>query len=137
MRHRNKGFTLIELLIVIGVISVIAGIIITQVDNSINSGRDSRMKGDINIIRNALVAYRSDNYYRVPQQAVACNISGGCSASIDPVLDSYSVKVSNPVSGQYYTYQSVDGSNCTVSATLSNGTKYQYDCGSDSFSIVN
>lgn len=136
MDQKNKGFTLIELLIVIGIIAVMSGIIIANMTSALNSGNDSIRKGDINLIRNALVNYRSDNYYKVPLQASACNINGGCSSSIDPILGSYSVNVNDPTSGQYYTYQSSDGTNCTVSATLSDGTKYQYDCSSDSFSIV-
>ena len=126
---QKKAFTLIELLVVVAIIGVITGIVVVQMNNSVNAGKDAKREADINLIANAVVSYSSEHYSAKPASAAPCTIGGTCPSSINNSLQPYLAALpSDPNSGTYYTYQS-DGNNCTVSAVLSNGQVYQYSCG--------
>lgn len=56
----RKGFTLIELLIVVTIIAILAGAAIPYVQEYIEDARISRVKADLNEIKNALIRYELD-----------------------------------------------------------------------------
>ena len=133
---QQKAFTLIELLIVVVVISILAGFISIQVNNSINTGKDTKRKSDIELLGNAIISYSADNYSRLPIDADGCTIGETCSAEIN---DAFKLALPNlptdPNSGVKYSYQTpADGSDCTISATLSTGSTYHYNCGTEAAS---
>jgi len=58
---RAKGFTLIELLVVIGIIAILATIIFVYFREAKAKARDSKRKGELRQIENALVIYQDNN----------------------------------------------------------------------------
>ncbi len=129
---RRKGFTLIELLVTIAIIGVLSAVIITGLNNANNAAQDSKRKEDIEIIKNALVSYRAEHFDNGPVQGTPCGVGGGCS-SLDPVLQSFLSKIPKDPNGTNYTYLSANGFDCVISATLSTGGTYEYDCATNSF----
>ncbi len=57
----KRGFTLIELLVVIGIIGILSGIIIPNLNTAKESGRDAKRVADIKNIQVALALYYNDN----------------------------------------------------------------------------
>ncbi|MCK9578026.1 prepilin-type N-terminal cleavage/methylation domain-containing protein [bacterium] len=128
----SQSFTLIELLIVIAIIGILASIIIVSMTNATNSANDARRKTDIATIIKNLAIYGTQSGDNYPIQAVQCNIgddnaSTGCTV-LNPILRTYLPSIpKDPVSSSYYTYQSTDGVNFSVAATMSNGDPYLYN----------
>lgn len=58
---RQIGFTLIELLVVISIIGVLVAIGIVSYQKTAQLSRDSKRKGDLEQVRQALETYRSEN----------------------------------------------------------------------------
>ena len=50
MNKNQKGFTIIELIVVIAIIAVLASIVLVNVTQYINKGRDAAIKGNMNTI---------------------------------------------------------------------------------------
>jgi len=78
MDNRKKGFTLIELLVVIAVISLLASIILVNVNGFMEKVRDTRRKLDLKSLENALeVFYSSSGHYPLGGWYASCwNPSG-------------------------------------------------------------
>jgi prepilin-type N-terminal cleavage/methylation domain-containing protein len=132
MKNFKKGFTLIELLVVIAIMGVLSGFIIVRMNETANAAKDSKRKADIEVIKNALVSYRSENYSNVPVEDCAI---GECVA-LPTALESFLASIPNdPNSGSSYRYIS-NGVGCTLYATLSNGSVYQYRCDTNQISNV-
>jgi len=122
---KTRSFTLIEILVALAVISIIAGFVFVYMRGAIDSGKDMKRKADIGVIKNALVQYRSEHYSIGPVQAISCQIGNNCtvlSSALTPFLSSFP----QDPNGTYYTYQSTDGTDCTISAILSSGSSYSY-----------
>ena len=57
---RRRGFTLIELLIVIVVIAILALIVIPKLMGASRKAKDSTLKANLQIVRNAIATYEAD-----------------------------------------------------------------------------
>ena len=77
---KEKGFTIIELLVVVAIIAVLAAIVLVNVTQYINKGKDAAIKGNMaTILTNMAVWYdgngkyngfTGDNVYSIPAAAI-------------------------------------------------------------------
>src|SRR5437667_14039 len=77
---KQKGFTIIELLVVVAIIAVLAAIVLVNVTQYINKGKDAAIKGNMaTILTNMAVYYdangnytsfAADNGFKIPRDAV-------------------------------------------------------------------
>ncbi|KUK49842.1 MAG: hypothetical protein XD75_0167 [Parcubacteria bacterium 33_209] len=121
-----------EILVTVSIIGLLSGFVIVQMQSSGDVAEDMKRKSDIEVIKNAIIAYRSDNYNNVPIES--CNIGENCTEDINNLLLSYTGSIPAPDSETSYTYLSVDGSDCLVSTELSDSSLYQYSCLNDELS---
>lgn len=64
MFNKSKGFTIIELLVVVAIIAVLAAIVLVNVTQYINKGRDAAIKGNMaTILTNGAVFYDTAGNY--------------------------------------------------------------------------
>ena len=59
-RRNNKGFTLVELLVVIVVLAVLAAIVLPKFMNSSKRSKESALRSDLKLLRNAVDLFRTD-----------------------------------------------------------------------------
>lgn len=57
----EQGFSLVELLIVIGIIGILSTIVIMNMRGSEQGAKESKLKANLALIRESLVAYHSDH----------------------------------------------------------------------------
>ncbi|MDD4409212.1 MAG: fibrinogen-like YCDxxxxGGGW domain-containing protein [Candidatus Pacebacteria bacterium] len=121
---QRRGFTLIELLVVIAIIGILAGFIIASMGGAQGAASDARRKADINQLSKAIMIYKT-NHPDTPLliDADGCNIGSDCSS--DEIFGSASV-LRDP-NGSYYSYESADGVNFTITSRLSNTNEYYFD----------
>lgn len=77
---REKGFTIIELLVVVAIIAVLAAIVLVNVTQYINKGKDAAIKGNLaTILTNSAIHYddqgdyatfEASNGFQIPKTAV-------------------------------------------------------------------
>ncbi|MDD4410059.1 MAG: prepilin-type N-terminal cleavage/methylation domain-containing protein [Candidatus Pacebacteria bacterium] len=125
-----KAFTLIELLVVIAIIGILAGFIIVSMGGAQGAASDARRKADINQLSKAIMIYKTNN----PDtplliDADGCNIGSDCSP--DEIFGSASV-LRDP-NGSYYSYESADGVDFTITSRLSNTNNYSFDSSSGKY----
>lgn len=60
LRNIKKGFTLVELLIVIIIIAVLAAIAIPKFSNSSQRSKESSLRANLKLVRNAIDLFRAD-----------------------------------------------------------------------------
>jgi prepilin-type N-terminal cleavage/methylation domain-containing protein len=129
MNLNKKAFTLIEILAAISILGIISAFVFVQMNAANNSANDAKREMDLELLKNAVVAYQNDHQRLAPIEATTCYIGSTCTnldSSIEPYLSSLPT---DPEPGAYYLYQSsADGSDCTITAMLSTGESYQYDC---------
>jgi uncharacterized protein (TIGR02145 family)/prepilin-type N-terminal cleavage/methylation domain-containing protein len=110
----GKGFTLVEMLLVILAISILTGFVIINIQGSKNIGNDVRIVADMEIIKNGLEAYSSDNYNNVP--ILECTIGEeDCSEQLFDKLSPYLPSIPTSDDKVLYTYSS-DGTSFIISA---------------------
>lgn len=86
-KSNKKGFTLIELLIVIGIISILAGIVLVAVNPAVQFGKanDSERKSEIGTILSAVYQYQTSPTAR--GQLPTCKVGDGTNApTVDQVI---------------------------------------------------
>lgn len=59
-RERRRAFTLVELLVVIVVLAVLAAIVLPKFMDSSARSKESSMKTDLKLVRNAISAFQAD-----------------------------------------------------------------------------
>jgi type II secretion system protein G len=83
LRNRNqKGFTLVELLIVIIIIAVLAAIAIPKFANSTTKGKESTLRANLKVMRNAIDLFRADTG-AFPASLAALNATAAPTAGLD------------------------------------------------------
>ncbi len=126
----KRGFTLIELLVVIGIIGIVAGMLTVSISGAINAANDAKRKTDIDTLRKVIIYYKAQNTTGLyPVEATECTIGGGstpCTTITSAIEESLPAFPVDPISG-YYTYESVDGTDFTISTTMSNEQTYSYN----------
>jgi type II secretory pathway pseudopilin PulG len=130
----NVSFTIVELAIIVGVVSLVAGISVTNIKQAVAERRDERRAADVNIVRKALNLYytqygiypvgsaRSDSLCWVRNEnRSSCHPLGilrelGLVARV-PIDPGANARVSGDVcdGGQFYSYKS-DGVTYTFGA---------------------
>ena len=122
----NRSFTLIELLVVIAIVGILSGIVLMSSSGAVNSAQDTRIKNDIDSIRKAILSYKA-LYGVAPIEDPVCNIGSDCSQLSSDLL-AMNPNISFPTNplGGYYTYYSVDGTDFTITAILSDGQILNY-----------
>jgi len=130
---KYKAFTLIELLVVLSIVGILAGFVFVQTNNAVNSGKDAKRKSDIALLASAAVGYQSESL-EMPISS-GCSINVDCPTEVNQALEGQIGTLPvDPNSGSSYKYQSVTGTDCTISAVLSTGETYQYSCNGDEIS---
>lgn len=64
--HQRRGFSLVELVIVIVIIGVIAAIAVPRLSRGAKGARDSALRGDLAILRNAIDLYSVEHRGNFP-----------------------------------------------------------------------
>ncbi len=62
-RRLRAGFTLVEMVLVLGIIALLVGAGIVSLVGVLDSGKKTRVKGDLNTISAALRSYETDNMF--------------------------------------------------------------------------
>ncbi len=130
----KKGFTLIEIAMTVLIIGIITTFIVLQFGGVDEIGKDAKRKSDIEIIKNAILTYRNENYNNVP--IFTCNIGETCSEDFNSSLSPYIGSLPEPDPDTVYSYSSTDGESCSLSALLSDGSLYVYNCLNEEFVTI-
>ena len=138
-KRGRRGFTLVELLVVIVVLAVLAAIVLPKFMNSGTRGKESALKSDLKLMRNAVTLFFTDSgvYPNALADLAATTApangkdSTGSGASITasdwhgPYLESIP---KDPVSGAAFNYSTSSGSVGRVTSSASgnglDGTAY-------------
>jgi len=125
-------------LIVVAIVGILSGFIFVSMSGAINSANDAKRKDNIDSIRKAVLMYGSQSG-AYPIQATPCTIGGGatpCSVLATALIPNYFTVFPQDPAGTYYTYTS-DGTNFTVSATLSDTRQYAVNSSAGTCEAVN
>lgn len=126
--RRYRAFTLVELLIVIVVLAVLAAIVIPKFSDSSARGKESSLKTDLKLVRNAVELFKNDTgaYPAALSDlaATAAPASGKDSAAATKTITAADFKgpyltsvPTDPVSGSALTYSVTAGTVGKVSAS--------------------
>lgn len=117
--QNRKGFTLVELLVVISIIGVLAGLLLVNLSNVRERGRDTQRKSDLNQLKTALRLYFND-YQTYPADDTAeilgCGPGNpedhtGCTWGGDFTANGtkYMTLPADPIPTAQYRYEQLDG----------------------------
>ncbi len=62
-RPSTSGFTLVEMVLVLGIVALLVGAGIVSLTGVLDSGKKTRVKGDLNTLSAALRSYETDNMF--------------------------------------------------------------------------
>lgn len=133
-RKRNKlGFTLVELLVVIVVLAVLAAIVLPKFMNSSTRSKESALKSDLKLMRNAISLFQADTG-KYPNGLVdlaetdktKVKVSGGTVVVAadwhGPYLDAV---MNDPIGGAAFTYDATTGKvTSSAAGNALDGTAY-------------
>ena len=97
----KKGFTLVELLVVVGIISVVTGVVMASINSAKAKGRDAKRIADVSVIQLALERYY-DEYRRYPTSLSDSNL-----ISRGPIPK-------DPSGSDYSSYKALNGNNSST-----------------------
>lgn len=82
LNFKSRGFTLLEILLVVGIISILAGIVIVAINPSkqLAGVRNTERKSDIKQINNAVLQYYIDN--RIYPSSITTTLTEICDTSV-------------------------------------------------------
>jgi general secretion pathway protein G len=137
LRNIKKGFTLVELLIVIIIIAVLAAIAIPKFSNSSQRSKESSLRANLKLVRNAIDLFRADTgAFPATMAGLTASTTSGLSAAAatctiaatdwrGPYLQAVPV---DPVSGSALTYGTTTANVGTVTSSATgnglDGTAY-------------
>lgn len=138
MRAR-RGFTLVELLIVIIIIAVLAAVVVPKFASSGNRSKESALRADLKLVRNAVELFRHDTGV-YPAQLSDLTAGTAPASGLDEAGNSKAITASDykgpylqtlgkdPVSGNNFNYSTTAGSvgkvTSSASGNGSDGTAY-------------
>jgi prepilin-type N-terminal cleavage/methylation domain-containing protein len=121
-KHRYTGFTLIELIVVVGIITILAGLVLSTVGYARKKGALARAEAEIAAMSAAIENYKSDNatYPRGP----AANITIGTITIPANATDNLNARTNgNPTSTTDPTYRETSLYLYTLLSGDSNGSR--------------
>jgi len=62
-RRSTSGFTLVEMVLVLGIVALLVGAGIVSLTGVLDSGKKTRVKGDLTTLTSALRSYETDNMF--------------------------------------------------------------------------
>lgn len=62
----RKGYTLVELMIVIMIMTILASIMVPQIDQTLQKAHQAKAKGNLGLIRSSISLYYSENDGKLP-----------------------------------------------------------------------
>lgn len=62
-RRSTAGFTLVEMVLVLGIVALLVGAGIVSLTGVLDSGKKTRVKGDLTTLTSALRSYETDNMF--------------------------------------------------------------------------
>lgn len=117
-RKRGKsGFTLVELLVVIVVLAVLAAIVLPKFMNSSTRSKESALKSDLKLARNAISMFQADTG-KYPNSladlaesdVTKVKVAGGAAVTASDWHGPYlEAMMSDPISGSAFTFDSATG----------------------------
>ena len=110
----SKGFTIIELIVVIAIIAVLAGIVLVNVTQYINKGKDTAVKGDMRSLQTAATVI-ADNAQNGGDANIFCG-NTKFSEIITNINNIYpgSATTESNIPYQYICIDSIDNRGCNV-----------------------
>lgn len=94
-RHSASGFTLVEMVLVLGIVALLVGAGIVSLTGVLDSGKKTRVKGDLNTLSAALRSYETDNMFLPSsEQGLAALVT---KPSSRPAPTNYTAKLKKPL----------------------------------------
>ncbi len=94
-RSSTSGFTLVEMVLVLGIVALLVGAGIVSLTGVLDSGKKTRVKGDLNTLSAALRSYETDNMFLPSsEQGLAALVQ---KPSSRPVPNNYTAKLKKPL----------------------------------------
>jgi len=118
----QKGFTIIELIVVIAIIAVLASIVLVNVTQYINKGKDAAIQGNLtSIMTNAAIYFDTCGQYTANSGSAITSCQTAFQAS-----SSYTVPVAAITAMNKAVAQNINATNYCVCSTLYNATNGTY-----------
>lgn len=94
-RPATSGFTLVEMVLVLGIVALLVGAGIVSLTGVLDSGKKTRVKGDLTTLTSALRSYETDNMFLPSsEQGLAALVQ---KPSSRPVPNNYTPKLKKPL----------------------------------------
>lgn len=132
--RKGRGFTLVELLVVIVVLAVLAAIVLPKFMNSSQRSKESALRSDLKVVRNAISMFQADTG-KYPNSLAdlaetdktAVKVAGGATVSATDWHGPYLEAVpTDPITGGAFTYTAATGkvSSSSTDSTVDGTTTY-------------